>query len=590
MIKKVVDYFFKKDREELFNSHLNNIKNLFEEVCNIPKKKNELEYIISKIQELVTCKCESRVSEDCEEESSIFSYIEETYTCKKCQEEKDSNNKQENPDIKGLENTLPLHIEKNDKLKEKELNQDNKENNNDKLNEEVNNKDLKKDKIVLSLDSVKPENLPIQKLFSANSEVMSLEYICSNWLVSGHADGEILVWDMTRVNGKVFSIKKHKKCVYSLKAIPELNLLISGETSNLGLGLVWKLSAENDEENINDNLNSKNIKDNKTSILNNNEDTFILKLKLTKSLQFENKGIVSLAYLNKLIINSTNNSNLEIKDTKNIQSSKNNSNSTCVIIACGMKNGAIFIWNVTSNQALFKFQSHTGPILTLYYSNDLLFSGGDDNYIFRYSFNPYQICTKQFFKEHKDYVLSISGFKKSKEIILIKQLEDKKLNKPQIEEKVTKEYEFILSSSNDKTIKVWVLFTDYRSSLLTVNVHSDFVYHVYYNEIDDVVVSVSADKTIKFTKLTLVNNKNKVMEESIKRVIPIYLDYKEQKCVKLDSEYTKLVKMKRVSEEYFSVAVSKVGKELVSGFYNTNYNSIAFCDGNSNNITTLLLE
>ena len=164
------------------------------------------------------------------------------------------------------------------------------------------------------------------------------------------------------------------------------------------------------------------------------------------------------------------------------------------LLACGMFNGKILLWNIIQNSIVNELVMHSDQVSCLlsidnYCDRRLLFSGSWDKSIVVWDLNTKELFKGgQFASEHNNDINALVRF--------------------------SGDYR-ILSSSSDCTVKLWQISSS--NSLKTFKLHNSYIFDIYYYNDIDVIVTGGYDNCIKifdladresFVESKIVNEKN----------------------------------------------------------------------------------
>lgn len=500
-----------KSRADLYNSHLVCLEQLFYSVTKNSTredklKRDEFSEILARLRKFSRVECPKKVTKSCLRDVNLFLQIEqnpELLCCNECNEFLKTHGEIESSYINGPENEPDENIDQVDNVE----NANNDENNSDYNNDLVNNGDV--------------AIAPVHKILQSDSQVVSIIVYDVNTIVTGHAFGEINIWNIDSNSGSIFTAKKHKGGVYSM-IILNNSTFVTGDVSSNGIGIIWQIEREDMPNKSNQSLNeekqSENLIENVAQIkvakklfddLNSESNQSKVrvttinetKIKLTKlkSIMFKNKGIFTICHF---------------KET---------------LVFCGMRNGSIFVWDIANNKALQKLNNHKGPVLCLCYNKNKLFSGSDDRKIICIDTQDIKPDSNQFDVEHTHYVLSITAIR---------------------------EDETIVSGSYDQFIKIWKY--GISQSLKTIHIHNGFIYSLIFDFDNDLLISGSEDKTIRFTELKfkgLPEQKEKLPVE--KKDFSNSYDFNTQYSFSLRDSFSRIAFMKDY-DKFASIDFAKV--------------------------------
>ncbi|KAJ6227520.1 coatomer subunit alpha [Anaeramoeba flamelloides] len=138
------------------------------------------------------------------------------------------------------------------------------------------------------------------------------------------------------------------------------------------------------------------------------------------------------------------------------------------MVAIGLHNGGIRLFNYESNKLLKEYNDHEGAVrgVDFHISEPFFVSGGDDKIVRVWSYESHQI--KYFLEGHSDYIRCVQFHK---------------------------EYTWLLSCSDDMTLRLWDYPEERCISVITG--HENFVMNLSFHPTQDLIISVSLDKSIR---------------------------------------------------------------------------------------------
>ncbi|CAK5274683.1 unnamed protein product [Mycena citricolor] len=140
------------------------------------------------------------------------------------------------------------------------------------------------------------------------------------------------------------------------------------------------------------------------------------------------------------------------------------------LLAAGLHNGSIQLWNYRMGVLVDRFDEHEGPVrgLDFHPSRALLASGADDYRIKIWDIRPQNRRCLFTLNGHLDYVRSVQFHH---------------------------EMPWIISCSDDQTIRIWNSTS--RNCIAILTGHSHYVFTAFFHPKDDLVVSSSMDQTVR---------------------------------------------------------------------------------------------
>ncbi|KAJ3935811.1 MAG: coatomer subunit alpha-2 [Lentinula lateritia] len=140
------------------------------------------------------------------------------------------------------------------------------------------------------------------------------------------------------------------------------------------------------------------------------------------------------------------------------------------LLAAGLHNGSIQLWNYRMGVLVDRFEEHEGPVRAVHFhpSRALLVSGGDDYKIKVWDIRPQNRRCLFTLHGHLDYLRTTQFHH---------------------------EMPWIISCSDDQTIRIWNSTS--RNCIAVLTGHSHYVMSAFFHPKDDLVVSASMDQTVR---------------------------------------------------------------------------------------------
>ncbi|RDB29920.1 Coatomer subunit alpha [Hypsizygus marmoreus] len=140
------------------------------------------------------------------------------------------------------------------------------------------------------------------------------------------------------------------------------------------------------------------------------------------------------------------------------------------LLAAALHNGSVQLWNYRMGVLVDRFEEHEGPVrgVAIHPSRALLVTGGDDYKIKVWDIRPQNRRCLFTLHGHLDYVRTVQFHH---------------------------EMPWILSSSDDQTIRIWNSTS--RNCIAVLTGHSHYVMSAQFHPKDDLVVSASMDQTVR---------------------------------------------------------------------------------------------
>ncbi|KAG1902148.1 coatomer WD associated region-domain-containing protein [Suillus fuscotomentosus] len=140
------------------------------------------------------------------------------------------------------------------------------------------------------------------------------------------------------------------------------------------------------------------------------------------------------------------------------------------LLAAALHNGSVQLWNYRMGVLVDRFEEHEGPVrgVAIHPSRALLVTGGDDYKIKVWDLKPQSRRCLFTLHGHLDYVRTVQFHH---------------------------EMPWILSASDDQTIRIWNSTSRHCVAILTG--HSHYVMSAQFHPKDDLIVSTSMDQTVR---------------------------------------------------------------------------------------------
>ncbi|KIJ61628.1 hypothetical protein HYDPIDRAFT_31228 [Hydnomerulius pinastri MD-312] len=140
------------------------------------------------------------------------------------------------------------------------------------------------------------------------------------------------------------------------------------------------------------------------------------------------------------------------------------------LLAAALHNGSVQLWNYRMGVLVDRFEEHEGPVraVAIHPSRALLVTGGDDYKIKVWDLRPQSRRCLFTLHGHLDYVRTVQFHH---------------------------EMPWILSSSDDQTIRIWNSTS--RNCIAILTGHSHYVMSAQFHPKEDLIVSTSMDQTVR---------------------------------------------------------------------------------------------